>query len=78
MLTGLVPREPLTRRMFDSDEYERRRHMSAVIDEINQKFGRDAIRFGACGFDQRWKTKAERRSKRYTTNWGELMTVNCK
>jgi DNA polymerase V len=77
MLTGLVPREPSTTRMFDSEEYERRRHMSTVIDEINQRFGREAIRFGACGLEQRWRTKAERRSKRYTTRWDELMTARC-
>lgn len=77
MLTGLVPHRPSTARMFDSEEYERRRHMSTVIDEINRRFGRDAIRFGACGFEHRWKTKAGRRSKRYTTNWDELIVVRC-
>lgn len=39
--------------------------MSKVIDEIDERFGRGAIRFGACGFEQKWKTKAERRSKGY-------------
>ncbi len=77
MLTGLVPRRPSTVRMFGAEEYERRWHMSEVIDEINQRFGRDAIRFGACGLEQRWRTKAERRSKRYTTRWDELMIVRC-
>lgn len=49
--------------------------MSTAIDEINRRFGRDAVRFRAHGFDQRWKTKVGRRSKRYTTNWDELMNV---
>ena len=47
--------------------------MTEVVDEINQRLDRDAIRFGTCGFGQRWKTKAERRSKGYTTRWDELM-----
>jgi DNA polymerase V len=75
MLTGLVPRVPSTERMFGADEFDRERKLSGLVDEINRRFGQDAIRFGACGFTQRWKTKAERTSKRYTTRWDELMVA---
>jgi DNA polymerase V len=47
----------------------------AVIDGINARLGSEAVRFAACGLKQRWKTRAERRSQRYTTSWDELMTV---
>jgi DNA polymerase V len=75
MLTGLVPRVPATERMFGADEFDRMRHVSGVVDEINRRFGRDAVRFGACGFAQKWKTKAEHTSKHYTTRWDELMVA---
>jgi DNA polymerase V len=75
MLTGLVPRVPSTERMFGAQEFDRERKLSGLVDEINGRFGRDTIRFGACGFAQKWKTKAGYTSHRYTTRWDELMVA---
>jgi DNA polymerase V len=47
-----------------------------TIDQINRRFPR-AITLAATGFDETWKPKAERISKRYTTDWRELVCVKC-
>jgi len=48
-----------------------------TVDRINRRFPK-GIAIAATGFDKAWKPKAERISKRYTTDWGELVTVKVK
>ncbi|MGJ0484356.1 MAG: DUF4113 domain-containing protein, partial [Methylomicrobium sp.] len=45
-----------------------------AMDRINRRFPK-GIAVAAAGFDQAWKAKAERVSKRYTTDWRELVIV---
>jgi DNA polymerase V len=46
-----------------------------AVDAINRRYGRDRVRFATSGLDRPWKLKAEFHSPRYTTRWGELLTV---
>jgi DNA polymerase V len=52
------------------------RQLMTVFDQINRRFPK-AISVAATGFDKTWKSKAERISQRYTTDWGELVYVKC-
>jgi DNA polymerase V len=45
-----------------------------AVDRINRRFPK-GIAIAAAGFDQNWRPKAERMSKRYTTDWRELVIV---
>ncbi len=45
ILNGLVPSEKLTKRMFDDEKFQQWHNLTNAIDEINQKFGKDTIRF---------------------------------
>jgi DNA polymerase V len=45
------------------------------MDEINEQVGRGTLRYGAEGLKQGWQTRAEQRSPRWTTQWGELPIV---
>ncbi len=47
-----------------------------AVDAINQKFGKDTVRFGSVKTTGRWKMKQTRKSRNYTTNWNELLVVN--
>jgi DNA polymerase V len=47
-----------------------------TVDNINRRYPK-GISIAAAGFDQPWKTQAERLSKRYTTNWDELVNARC-
>ncbi|MDQ4119901.1 MAG: Y-family DNA polymerase [Acidobacteriota bacterium] len=75
MLSGLVPSEKLTERLFNDERWERFRPVLKAMDEINQKFGRNTVRFGMCNLTGNWKGKAARRSPRYTTRFKEIGTV---
>jgi DNA polymerase V len=48
--------------------------LMATVDRINRRFPK-GIGIAAAGFRQDWQPKAERISKRYTTDWRELVIV---
>jgi DNA polymerase V len=64
--------------LFDSavPQYADSAKLMKTIDLINQRFPR-GIAVAATGFDKAWKPKAERMSKRYTTDWKELLIIKC-
>lgn len=47
-----------------------------TLDQINRRYPK-GISIAATGFDQTWRTQAERLSKRYTTDWNELANAQC-
>jgi DNA polymerase V len=75
ILNGLVPASPMTIRMQDDEKWVKRRRLMQAVDRLNRRMGRDTVRFAAAGLRQQWKTKFEKRSPRYTTNWSDLATV---
>ncbi|MGI9056935.1 MAG: Y-family DNA polymerase [Pyrinomonadaceae bacterium] len=75
VLSGLVPADELTERMFDEKKWERFRFVMKAIDEVNRKFGRDTVRFGFQSNNSVWHGKSEWRSNRCTTRFKEIMTV---
>ncbi len=46
--------------------------LMAVIDAVNQEYGRETLRSGASGIEKNWATRAELRSPRYTSRWEDL------
>jgi DNA polymerase V len=75
MLSGLVPSEKLTERLYDDERWERFRSVLKAMDEVNQKWGRNTVRFGMCNLAGNWMGKSARRSPRYTTRFDEIGTV---
>lgn len=73
MLLGVSPQADMQYDAFDPAyaDSPRQRLMDAC-DALNARFGRDTVRFGACGFSQQWQNRRERLSDRYTTSWDEL------
>jgi DNA polymerase V len=76
ILSGLVPSENLTKRMFDDDRFQQQHKLMKAVDEINQKFGKDTVRFGRVETEGGWKMKQTRKSQSYTTNWNEFLLVS--
>jgi len=75
-LSGLVPSEQLTKRMFDDERFEQQHKLMKAVDAINQKFGKDTVRFGCIKTEGKWKMKQTRKSQSYTRNWNELLSVS--
>ena len=79
ILTGLVDEFVSQTNLFDyisEVDRERSLNLMQVMDNLNSKFGRDALKFASAGVKQIWKGKSELRSPRYTTCWEELLLVS--
>lgn len=72
MLSGMVPVEQTTGRLFDDETLERFRRVMPVVDLLNKKYGRDTVRLARANPKGRWRTKAAKRSPRYTTKIADV------
>ena len=69
------------RYLFDLDperppeRVERDRKLSAALDAVNARFGRNAVFFGAEGVERPWSPNSSFISPSYTTDWNALPTA---
>jgi DNA polymerase V len=71
-LTGLVPRGRVQMSLFGSVDETRRTKIMEVLDRVNAEWGADTLKPASTGTEKEWRMKQEKRSKRFTTSWGEL------
>ncbi|WP_152048770.1 DUF4113 domain-containing protein, partial [Aureimonas psammosilenae] len=75
VMTDLVPAGTAQRPLFDARDRERSDKLMTAIDAVNGKFGRGTIMPAAAGIKQKWATKFEMRTPRYTTRIKEIPRV---
>jgi DNA polymerase V len=79
LLNDLVPNEGRQRDLFfDASEskYAQDAKVMAVLDTINQRYGRQTLKLGSEGFKAPWKMKQNFKSPGYTTHWDELIQAS--
>jgi DNA polymerase V len=57
-------------------KHTERQARSTAVDALNDRFGKNTIRYAAEALAQDWQPKRLLRSPRYTTNWDELPKVS--
>lgn len=77
LLTKLIDENVVQLSLFDDygPEEEQPRQLMQMIDELNQRFSQGTMRYAAMGNSQRWQTRAQHRSNRWTTCWDEIPVV---
>jgi DNA polymerase V len=60
--------------LFENENPKHEKLMQ-VIDKINLNLGTHKVKLASQNIDKTWLMKQEKLSKRYTTNWNELLTV---
>ena len=75
MLTGFVPNSPTQMALFDKVDRIKMSKVTKAVDHINMEMGAGTIHYATTGVKREWRTRSERKSPRYTTNWGELPGV---
>jgi DNA polymerase V len=75
LFLDLAPAASVQGSLFIQPDPPQRVRLMEMVDGLNRRFGRDRVRFACSGMDRGWKLKAEFLSKRYTTRWGQLLTV---
>jgi DNA polymerase V len=55
ILTDLVAPQGVPLRLFEQRDFERKHHLSKIIDEVNYRYGRDVVRFAALNDHGGWQ-----------------------
>jgi len=72
-VTELVPDDCVQLSLFDEPAVAGpRKALEAAVDQLNRRYGTNAVRYGAMGTQQRWGMRQERKSRGFTTRWSEL------
>lgn len=75
-LSDLLLPHAVQQHLFDPDPQPRRAHLMQVMDQVNHRYGKAALRTASAGFRrEHWKLRQESLSPRYTTRLDELMEV---
>ena len=78
MIIGILPLRVPQLDFFSTlsvEEEKKAYHVMNVIEQINQKYGRQTIHLAAEGVKKTWSMKRQIRSPCYTTRWSELPVV---
>jgi DNA polymerase V len=75
ILGELVPEGRVQGNLFDQADRQKSRKLMQAIDAVNLKLPDSPLIWAAEGIDQPWQVKFAKRSKRYTTQWDELVEV---
>mgnify|MGYP003623507698 FL=1 len=59
--------------VVEDEEMRRHRELMAVMDKVNDKYGRATVHTAAQGNPRVfWRMRRERMSPHYTTRWGDI------
>lgn len=75
IVSGITPQNEKQMNLF-IDENPKHRILMRTIDKLNTSLGRKKIKLASQDLDRTWKMRQEKLSKRYTTNWNELLEVD--
>lgn len=74
MLINLLPRDRVQGNLFDMRDRNRSKKLMETLDVINRR-NPAGIHWAAEGTKRPWRTKFNRKSKKFTTHWDELPNV---
>ena len=75
MLLDLMPAARVQAGLFDAPDDPRSKARMKALDALNGRYGRETVAFAATGRARAWKLRRDLLSKRYTTDWDELLRV---
>ncbi|WP_461068314.1 DinB/UmuC family translesion DNA polymerase [Spirosoma horti] len=75
MLTNLVPFHYRQKGLFVEGPNEKMIQLSAVVDKLNHRHGKDKLRLASQMYNPDWPMKLAYLSPRYTTRWEDILVV---
>ena len=75
ILLGLESAEDSVPDLFDTPDRERHTALTDALDKINRQFGRDSVFLLGEGIQREWTMRQEFLSRKFTTDWQEILTV---
>jgi len=59
--------------IFENIDRNKSKPLLDIYDTLNSKYGRGTLQFASEGLDKKWKAKTDYISKKYTTNWNDIL-----
>ncbi len=76
LLTDIFPdRKQLPNLFQNSNNDLKKKGLMEAMDEINSRFGRDALKLASQGINHKWQMRRNLLSNNYTTRWSEILEV---
>jgi DNA polymerase V len=77
LLMDLVPATLAQATLFQTavEDSARAAHRMEVLDRINQRYGRETLRYASAALSDQWRMRAQLKSPAYTTRWAELPII---
>ena len=75
LVFDIVPEDQVQLGLFDAFDRVRSGKMMQVLDKVNERFGKNTLRYAVQGYKKYWKLKQQKLSPCYTTNIMEVLTI---
>lgn len=75
LLLELQPETLVQGHLFEQQDTERSKLLMQTLDNLNRQFGARTVQYASAGLTKSWGMRQERRSRRWTTAWDELLVV---
>ncbi len=75
VVLDIIAAKNIQSNLFDSKQRSKAKQVAAAVDKINQLMGTDKVRMAVQRFERRYKLRAEKLSKKYTTNINEVVVI---
>lgn len=76
IITSIVPASAIQLNLFSPIDFDKQKRLMSVFDKLNATYQRNKVYLASQGTGQSWKLHQEHLSRRYTTNWDDIITVN--
>jgi DNA polymerase V len=76
VLMDIRPEDEVQLNLFEPPRpIEEDKSLMKAVDSLNAKWGSNTVKYAGAGIRPKWSIKRARLSKRYTTNWDEMLVV---
>lgn len=75
LVLDITPENQIQGSLFDSVDRDKHTAIMKALDDINSKFGRDALKIAIQGSGEKWKLRQEKLSPCYTTDWKDIIKI---
>ena len=75
MVLNLIPETMIQANIFDTTDRTKDKTLAKIMDAVNNEMGKDTIKMAVQRFDKRYRLRAEKLSKKYTTDFKEILKV---
>jgi DNA polymerase V len=75
IVLNLIPETMVQINLFDKADRTKDKKLAKVMDAVNIEMGKDTLRMAVQRFDRRYRLRAEKLSKKYTTDFKEILQV---